>query len=107
MTTPLTSEAVHEALAQAPGWALAEDGALLLRLVLPSAAAAIGFIAAVGALAEKHNHHPELSWVYRTVVVRLLTHEAGNAVSDRDTALLAAIQALLAGAPYGVGGVKV
>jgi 4a-hydroxytetrahydrobiopterin dehydratase len=106
MSTALDPAAIQRALDQAPGWTLDHEGALSLRLQLPSAAAAIGAIAAIGALAERHNHHPELQWVYRTIELRLRTHEAGNAVSERDTALMTAIAALLRDA-YGTGGVKV
>jgi 4a-hydroxytetrahydrobiopterin dehydratase len=107
MITPLPAETVREALDRAPGWSLDATGALYWRQSLPSTAAAIGLIAAIGVLAEKQNHHPELAWVYRTVEIRLRTHDAGNAVSERDTTLMAAIVALLQGPPYGVGGVKV
>lgn len=88
---PLDGAAVAAALARAPGWARAPDGALTLRHKLPSAAAAIGFVAAVGALAERLGHHPELRWVYRDVELRLVTHDAGDAVTENDVALMLAI----------------
>jgi 4a-hydroxytetrahydrobiopterin dehydratase len=91
---PLDQAAIDEALATAPGWGRADDGALVLRRRLPSAAAAIGFVAAVGALAERHDHHPELRWVYREVELRLLTHDAGDAVTERDVELMHAVAAL-------------
>jgi 4a-hydroxytetrahydrobiopterin dehydratase len=91
---PLDDAAVRAALATAPGWARADDGALTTRRRLPSAAAAIGFVAAVGALAERHGHHPELRWIYREVELRLVTHDAGDAVTDLDVALMQAIAAL-------------
>ena len=90
----LDDAAVAAALADAPGWARAPDGALVVRRRLPSAAAAVGFIAAVGALAEQHGHHPELRWVYRDVELRLVTHDAGDAVTARDVALMRAIAEL-------------
>jgi 4a-hydroxytetrahydrobiopterin dehydratase len=88
---PLDDAAVRAALATAPGWTRAEDGALTTRRRLPSAAAAIGFVAAVGALAERQGHHPELRWVYREVELRLVTHDAGDAVTELDVALMRAI----------------
>lgn len=94
MPTPLDSNSIDRALAEAAGWRRDEEGALILDLTLGSAAQAIGFIAAVGALAEKHGHHPELSWVYRRVTLRLRTHDAGNAVTELDVALMRAIAAL-------------
>ena len=91
---PLDDAEIVEALARAPGWARAGDGALVLRRRLPSAAAAIGFVAAVGALAERLGHHPELRWAYREVELRLLTHDAGDIVTERDVALMTAIAEL-------------
>ena len=90
----LDAAAIAAALAASPGWTLSEDGALVLRRRLPSAAAAIGFIAAVSALAEGQGHHPELRWVYREVSLRLVTHDAGDAVTERDVALMRAIAEL-------------
>ena len=91
---PMDDAEIADALTRAPGWTLAEDGALALRRRLPSAAAAIGFVAAVGALAERQGHHPELRWVYREVELRLLTHDAGGAVTELDVALMRAIAEL-------------
>lgn len=89
-----SDDAIAAALAAAPGWTRAGDGALVLRRRLPSAAAAVGFIAAVGALAERQGHHPELRWVYREVALRLVTHDAGDAVTERDLELMRAIAEL-------------
>ena len=44
----------------------------------------------VALLAEKMNHHPEWSNVYRTVTVVLSTHEAGG-LTTRDLELATAI----------------
>lgn len=44
---------------------------------------AFGFMAAVATAAEAMNHHPEWRNVYRTVEVRLTTHDAGG-VTARD-----------------------
>ncbi len=90
----LDAAAVAAAVAGAPGWSRAPDGALVVRRRLSSAAAAVGFIAAVGALAERLGHHPELRWVYRDVELRLVTHDAGDAVTERDVALMRAIAEL-------------
>lgn len=90
----LDDAAVVAALAACPGWSRADDGALVLRRRLASAAAAVGFVAAIGALAERHGHHPELRWVYRDVSLRLVTHDAGDVVTGRDVELMRAIAGL-------------
>ena len=45
--------------------------------------------------AEKADHHPEWSNVYNRIDIWLTTHDAGG-VSERDFALAAAINAMLA-----------
>ena len=39
---------------------------------------AFGFMSQVALVAEKHNHHPEWSNVYRTVQIQLTTHDVGG-----------------------------
>jgi 4a-hydroxytetrahydrobiopterin dehydratase len=91
---PLGEAEIAAALEQAPHWRRADDGALELRRRFAGSAAAVGFVAAVAALAERHGHHPELRWTYRDVALRLVTHDAGDAVTDLDVALMAAISTL-------------
>lgn len=59
----------------------------------PSFGAAWGFLSRVALLAERHNHHPEITNVYGRVRLVLTTHDAGG-VSERDVALARAIDAL-------------
>ena len=47
-------------------------------------------MAAVATIAEKMDHHPEWSNVYKTVEVTLSTHDAGG-VTDKDVALAKAM----------------
>lgn len=54
---------------------------------------AFGFMTKVAILAEKQNHHPTWSNTYNTVKIELSTHDAGNVVTEKDTALAAAIDA--------------
>ena len=56
---------------------------------------AFAFMTKVAFLAEKHNHHHNWSNVYNTVTINLTTHDAGNVVTDKDTALAEAIDKLL------------
>lgn len=59
-------------------------GGLATVYKLPSSAAALAFIAAVGEIAEDLVHHPDLDWRYRRVYVRFSTHDAGGAVTAKD-----------------------
>jgi hypothetical protein len=42
-------------------------------------------------VAPLRGHHPELGWVYRRVTLRLCTHDAGDAITELDRDLMAAI----------------
>ena len=86
--------AVSAAVAAAPGWRQAEDGALVFEHRFESVAAAVGFLVSVALHAERHGHHPEAAWTYRDVALRLVTHDAGDRVTQRDLALLRDLAAL-------------
>ena len=51
---------------------------------------AFGFMARVALVAEKMDHHPEWSNVYKTVAVTLSTHDAGG-LTEKDIALAQAM----------------
>jgi 4a-hydroxytetrahydrobiopterin dehydratase len=57
-------------------------------------AAALAFINKVGALAEKHNHHPYIENMYNKVILKLSTHDAGNVVTAKDEELAKLIEGL-------------
>lgn len=54
-----------------------------------------GFMSRVAILAEKHEHHPDWSNVYKSVTIRLSTHDAGDTITDKDRQLAKAIDELL------------
>lgn len=58
---------------------------------------AFGFMTRVALVAEKMNHHPEWSNVYRTVDVTLATHDVGG-LSELDLELARAIDSIAASA---------
>lgn len=57
---------------------------------------AFGFMSRVALLAEKMNHHPEWVNVYKTVDVRLTTHDAGG-LTENDIAMAKAMDAYAQG----------
>lgn len=78
----LTAAEIQRALAQLNAqardpWALADDK-LHKAFVFANFIAAFGFMTRAALVAEKMNHHPEWSNVYKTVVVHLTTHESGG-----------------------------
>lgn len=56
---------------------------------------AFAFMARVALVAERMNHHPEWSNVWNTVDIRLSTHDAGGAITEKDRRLADAIDRLL------------
>ena len=78
----LTPEEVKTALADLAHWSLEEDGAAIARtFTFRNFSEAFGFMTRVALAAEKLDHHPEWSNVYKTVEVRLTTHDAGGLTS--------------------------
>ena len=79
---------------QAPeGWTVV-DGKLHRELEFADFSEAFGFMTRVALAAEKANHHPDWSNSWNTVVIDLVSHDAGG-LTDRDRALAEAINALV------------
>lgn len=75
-----------------PDWTA--DGEIITRTFsFPDFAQAIGFAAAVGVLAEKAFHHPDIDIRYNRVTLALTTHDQGG-LTEKDTALAAQIDQL-------------
>lgn len=75
----LEQTAVAEALAALPGWILARGGdAIARKFEFGNFSEAFAFMTRVAMAAEKLDHHPEWSNVYRTVTVELTTHDTGG-----------------------------
>jgi 4a-hydroxytetrahydrobiopterin dehydratase len=89
-TDVLSPERLEDALAVLPHWRY-HEGALLTVYKMPTAAAALQLIAAVGRLAEEQNHHPDLDWRYNRVFLRYTSHDAGGEVTARDVGAAEAV----------------
>lgn len=75
---------VKEALASLEGWTLAADGrSISRRFEFRNFSEAFAFMTRVAMAAEKLDHHPDWSNVYRTVDVKLNTHDA-EGLTDLD-----------------------
>ena len=80
---------------QTPDHWLEEDNALNREFQFADFSEAFAFMTRVAMLAETANHHPEWFNVYRTVKVRLTSHDAGNRVTDKDIGLALQINELI------------
>lgn len=81
----LDDSAVADGLADLGGWSRNGD-TIVREFEFADFIDAVGFMAKVGALAERANHHPELSNVYNRVRIALSTHDAGG-ITERDLSL--------------------
>jgi 4a-hydroxytetrahydrobiopterin dehydratase len=75
----LSQVEIEECLAALEGWTLAADGNAIRRsFAFRDFSEAFAFMTRVAMAAEKMDHHPDWSNVYRSVEVRLSTHDAGG-----------------------------
>ena len=94
MVQKLSSDARKAALARLKGWSdVAGRDAISKTFTFRDFNEAFGFMTRVALIAEKMDHHPEWSNVYKTVAVTLSTHDAGG-LTERDIALAEAMDNL-------------
>ena len=75
-----------------------DESELRAELDFPGFGQALAFCDLIGQLAEEHRHHPDIELSYRTVRLRLMSHDR-QGVSHRDVRLARAIEELLAERP--------
>ena len=95
MSKLLPDPDVTTRLAALPEWTRAEGGepAITATYELADFAGALAFVNAVGAEAERRDHHPDIDIRWNTVTLVLTTHSAGG-LTEADFDLAAAISAL-------------
>jgi 4a-hydroxytetrahydrobiopterin dehydratase len=94
MATRLSETERTQTLERLTGWALV-DGREAIRktFVFRDFNEAFGFMTRCALVAERMNHHPEWSNVYKTVDVTLATHDAGG-LTELDVRLAQAMDRL-------------
>lgn len=75
--TTLTPEQVTAELGTTPGWDVAE-GQLTRTVTRRDFRDALCYVNAVGYLAERANHHPDILISWNKVTLALVTHSAGG-----------------------------
>ena len=95
MNRLLTEPDVTARLADLPDWTSAEseEPAITATYQLADFAAALAFVNAVGAEAERRNHHPDIDIRWNTVTLVLSTHSEGG-LTEADFDLAAVISGL-------------
>jgi len=91
MAAKLSADARKAALAKLKGWSEAKGGdAITKKFVFKDFSEAFGFLTRAALAAEKMDHHPDWSNVYKTVEVTLSTHDAGG-LTEKDIKLAEAM----------------
>ncbi|WP_017586587.1 4a-hydroxytetrahydrobiopterin dehydratase [Nocardiopsis ganjiahuensis] len=92
----LSEEQIREGLGRLEGWEWDPEGPLVHRTVrLADFLAAVALVNEVAQAAEQAGHHPDIDIRYNTVRFALTTHSEG-AVTDKDMALAARVDELVA-----------
>ena len=79
--TSLTSDQVTAELADTPGWDLA-DGQISRTVTRKDFRDSLLFVNAVGFLAERANHHPDVFVSWNKVTLTLVSHSAGGLTAN-------------------------
>ena len=84
--SPLPKAELDEFLRSHPAWKV-EKGRLVRVFENATFRDAIRFVNEVARLSEAHDHHPDIDIRWKTVTVRLITHDGGDTLTARDTTL--------------------
>jgi 4a-hydroxytetrahydrobiopterin dehydratase len=78
-TQPLDSASVQELLKLLPNWKATDDGKSIARTFkFANFYETLGFVNAIGWMANKQDHHPDLEVGYSRCAVRWSTHDVGG-----------------------------
>jgi 4a-hydroxytetrahydrobiopterin dehydratase len=90
----IAEKEVKTLLGQVAGWALAHGGTAIFRkYVLPDFDSAFLLANKIAAIAQKQNHHPDISFGWGYVKIRLMTHDV-NGLHKNDFIVAARINEL-------------
>jgi 4a-hydroxytetrahydrobiopterin dehydratase len=91
---PLNPSELQEAVKSLTNWSV-KEGKLHAEFRFDSFVEAFAFMTKVAFAAEAAQHHPEWFNVYNRVTIDLITHDAGNAISQNDIDLARTINSLV------------
>ncbi len=91
-TKPMTEDEINEHLKQMDAWAYT-DGAIEKTYEFKNYYHTSAFVNAVAWIAHREDHHPDITFGYKTCTVRYATHAIGG-ISDNDFICAAKVDAL-------------
>lgn len=91
----IAADAVDAALRALPGWGQA-DGTLTRTFSFANYCATMAFVNAIAWIAQREDHHPDLTVSYGRCVVAWSTHDAGG-ITRNDLVCAAKVERLSAG----------
>lgn len=86
----LSAEEIREALEDLNGWQTANDN-LKKRFTFPNFAEALRFVNKAGEIAERRDHHPDITFGWGYAEFQITTHDAGG-ITPFDFALAKEIE---------------
>ena len=90
---PLQGDEIQNLLAQVQGWEVKQDKEIGKKWKFNNFAQALEFVNKVANIAEAEGHHPDISFGWGKVVVKLTTHAIGG-LSRNDFIMAAKIDAI-------------
>ncbi|MGH9488319.1 MAG: 4a-hydroxytetrahydrobiopterin dehydratase [Terriglobales bacterium] len=98
-TAPLRGKDLQQLAAQVPDWEVVSGHHLRRSFMFPDFASALQYVNAIGGIAEREQHHPDIGLGWGRVEVSTYTHSI-NGLSENDFILAAQIDEAL---PEGSG----
>jgi 4a-hydroxytetrahydrobiopterin dehydratase len=89
----LSADALSKRAAQMPDWKIVNNHHIARTFKFPDFARALDFVNRVGAIAERHCHHPDIHLTWGRVDIESWTHDAGG-ITEKDFQLASDIDRL-------------
>jgi 4a-hydroxytetrahydrobiopterin dehydratase len=84
-----TQQTIQSELEKLKGWSF-KNNSIQKNFQFKNFSEALSFIVQIGIIAEKQNHHPEISNVFNKVSLQLTTHDS-DGVTEKDIKMAIAI----------------
>jgi len=92
-TPALSPESATRLLGEVPGWTI-QDGELVRDFGFENYDQTRAFVHAAAGIAQREDHHPDITFGYKTCSIRYLTHSIGG-LSENDFICAAKVNALM------------